>query len=291
MLVRDAKALAGQWVLQEAVNLHGFQGAFYHGSVNELADGALYPTSSDLDICVALDSEEVPPKPGKFPYHGVLLEVSYVSWDEVCSPEKVLAQYHLAGSFRGPSIILDPSGKLTQVRRRFRQLPQEQWVRKRCQHAMCRILHGLMFDKDAALPDQVNAWLFPAGITTHVLLVAGLKTHRPKTVCVRKLLADYGFMHFYPELLDLLGCTYLTPQQVEQGLQLLEVVFDLARKCLILHSFASDVSDGARHIAIDGSRDLISTGSHREAVFWIPATCAAATKSSPSRQPRSFSES
>jgi hypothetical protein len=276
MLVRDAKALAGQWVLQEAVNLHGFQGAFYHGSVNELADGALYPTSSDLDICVALDSEEVPPKPGKFPYHGVLLEVSYVSWDEVCSPEKVLAQYHLAGSFRGPSIILDPSGKLTQVQAVVSaNFPKEQWVRKRCQHAMCRILHGLMFDKDAALPDQVNAWLFPAGITTHVLLVAGLKnpTVRKRFVSARKLLADYGFMHFYPELLDLLGCTYLTPQQVEQGLQLLEVVFDLAKEVPNPpFFFASDVSDGARHIAIDGSRDLISTGSHREAVFWILAT-------------------
>jgi hypothetical protein len=36
--------------------------------------------------------------------------------------------------------------------------------------------------------------------------------------------------------------------------------------------FASDISDLARPIAIDGSRELIERGSHREAVFWMVAT-------------------
>ena len=38
--------------------------------------------------------------------------------------------------------------------------------------------------------------------------------------------------------------------------------------------YASDISPEARSIAIDGSRELIERGDHREAVFWIVATYA-----------------
>ncbi len=36
--------------------------------------------------------------------------------------------------------------------------------------------------------------------------------------------------------------------------------------------FASDISDLARPIALDDSRELIERGDHREAIFWIVAT-------------------
>ena len=36
--------------------------------------------------------------------------------------------------------------------------------------------------------------------------------------------------------------------------------------------FASDINPVARPIAIDGSRELIERGDHREAVFWIVVT-------------------
>lgn len=36
--------------------------------------------------------------------------------------------------------------------------------------------------------------------------------------------------------------------------------------------FASDLSNLARLIAIDGGRELIARGDHREAVFWLVAT-------------------
>jgi len=41
-----------------------------------------------------------------------------------------------------------------------------------------------------------------------------------------------------------------------------------------LYRFRSDISAAARPIAIDGSRELIQAGNHREAVFWIVATFA-----------------
>ena len=38
--------------------------------------------------------------------------------------------------------------------------------------------------------------------------------------------------------------------------------------------FSSDITPAARPVAVDGSRDLIDRGHHREAVFWIAATYA-----------------
>src|SRR4051812_39321618 len=113
MLVGQAKAVARQWVSEEAGKLLGFQGAFYHGSTNWLPDDAPFPATSDLDVMVVLADPSLAAKPGKFVYRGVLLEVSLMPGDQLRSPELVLGQSHLAGSFRAPGIIADPSGWLT----------------------------------------------------------------------------------------------------------------------------------------------------------------------------------
>jgi hypothetical protein len=53
----------------------------------------------------------------------------------------------------------------------------------------------------------VTAWLFPTGVTTHVLLTADLRnlTVRLRYPAVRELLVAYGQPEFYEELLALLG--------------------------------------------------------------------------------------
>jgi len=38
------------------------------------------------------------------------------------------------------------------------------------------------------------------------------------------------------------------------------------------YNFAADLTDIARPVAIDGSRELIERGYHREAIFWMVAT-------------------
>jgi hypothetical protein len=38
--------------------------------------------------------------------------------------------------------------------------------------------------------------------------------------------------------------------------------------------FAADLTPAARPVAIDGSRELVAAGNHREAVFWVVATAA-----------------
>jgi hypothetical protein len=126
------------------------------------------------------------------------------------------------------------------------------------------------------LPDIVMAWLFAGGVATHVLLVAGLKnpTVRKRYVAVRALLDEYGRLDFYEELLALIGADRLSREVVGDLLERLIILFDTAKTIAAESSlfFSADISDDGRAIAIDGSRELIERGDHREAVFWIVAT-------------------
>ena len=276
MIAKEAKAIARRWVMEEAAETPGFLGAFFHGSINWLADEAVFPATSDLDLMIVF-AEPPPVKLGKFIYQGVMLEVSYLPLDQLQSPEVILGQSHLAGSFKGSSIILDPSGQLSQLQTVVSQdYAKRQWVRKRCEHARDRILQYLQgVNASAPFHDQVMPWLFATGITTHVLLVAGLKnpTVRRRYMATHDLLAAYGHLDFYETLLEMLGCAHMSRTQVEHHLAALTAVFDVAKTVIKTpFFFASDLSDLARPIAIDGSRELIERGYHRETIFWIVVT-------------------
>jgi hypothetical protein len=89
----------------------------------------------------------------------------------------------------------------------------------------------------------------------------------------RELLAEYGRLDFHESLLALLGCASMDRLQVERHLHGVTAAFDAAKSAVRTpYRFAPDISDVARPIAIDGSRELIERGLHREAVFWIAAT-------------------
>ena len=225
MLVKEAKAIARRWVLTEVGAIPGFAGAFYHGSTGWLADDDELPPASDLDIMVALADPNPPLKPGKFIYRKVLLEISYLAQAELQSPEQILGLSHLAGSFRTASIIADPTGQLTALQSRVAEdYAKRRWVYARCQQAQGKILDGLQRLRELGqFPDQVLSWLFPTGVTTHILLIAGLKnpTVRKRYLAVRELLADYDQLAFYGPLLALLGCAEWSREQVERHLTMM----------------------------------------------------------------------
>lgn len=264
-------------MLAEAERTPELAGAFFHGSITWLPDEAGLDAASDVDVMLVLDDPEPPVKPGKLSLQGVLLDVSYLSSNQLQSSEQVLGQYHLAGSFREPGILFDPSGHLTALQAAVsRDYAKRQWVVRRCEHARGRILGNLRTIREAETwPDQVTAWLFGTGVTTHVLLVAGLRnpTVRRRYLAVRELLTDYGRLDVYQLLLDLLGCAQLSQARVDRHLDALAAAFDAAAAVITTpFFFASDISQPARPIAIDGSRELIARGDHREAVFWLAAT-------------------
>jgi len=275
MLVGEAKTAARRWVAAEATGIPGFAGAFFHGSTNWMSEDEPFPVGSDLDVMLVLDGEPPPTKLGKFVYGGVLLEVSHLASAQLGTAEDILGQYHLAGSFKGPCILADPAGFLTPLNEVVAcEYAHRPWVRARCEHARDKALYSA-FDAAAPFHDQVVSWLFPTGITTHVLLVAGLRnpTVRRRYATTRALLRDYGQEAFYETLLAQLDPAAMTQARAAEHLAALGAAFDGA--AAVIRSpffFAADISARARPIAIDGSGELIARGLHREAIFWIVAT-------------------
>jgi hypothetical protein len=166
-------------------------------------------------------------------------------------------------------------------------------------HARNKVLEYLhSIDEEAPLPDQVMAYLFAAGITTHVLLVAGLRnpTVRLRYRATRELLADYGHLEFHETLLELLGSVRMNRGRVGHHLATLTEIFDVAKNAIkSTFPFEADISDSARPSAIDGSLELMERGYHREAMFWIAVTHSRCQKvilcEAPVEMTQSFRES
>lgn len=270
----EGRKRAAAWVAEHGVLTPGFAGAFLHGSINWLPDDVVLPATSDLDIMLVV--REVPAqKPGKFRFQDVLLEVSHIPLSEVASAETVLGSAHLAGSFHRPGVLADPTGHLVAVQQQVsRHYADERWVLQRCRDVEAKMQQP--FPPPAtSLPDQVNAWLFPTGLTTHLLLVAGLRnpTVRQRYLAVRELLEEQGRPEIYPGLLHDLGVLKMTVERAESHLEALEAAFlDAAREIRSPFFFAADISDTGYPVAIDGARELIRRGDHREAMFWLAAT-------------------
>lgn len=275
--IGDARAAARQWVEEVASRQQGFRGALFHGSVNWLADDSRLPSNSDIDLIVVLDNLGHSRDSGKISHEGVLLDISYLTLNDLGSAEALLGNSHLAGSFRGDSLIADMTGELARLQAAVsRDYAKRQWVERRVEHANGKVLRFLDgVDPAATVPDQVISWLFGTSVTTHVLLVAGLRnpTVRKRYLAVRELLSDYDRLDVYAEILELLGCADWPPTRTERHLAAMTEAFDAAIE--VIRSpfpFASDISDAGRPVAIDGGRELIESGHHRDAVFWIAVT-------------------
>ncbi len=213
----------------------------------------------------------------------MLLEVSYLPVERLSSPEAVLGRPELAGSLRSPSVISDPSGLLTRLQVAVaRDYARRRWVCERCEGIRDNILRYLrLLDEPGPFHNAVTYWLFATGNTSLMPLVAGLRnpTVRKRYAAARGLLEEYGRQDFYDTLLGLLGCSTMSRARAEHHLGALTSAFDAAREVVRTpFFFTSDISEDARPVAIDGSREMIEAGDHREAVFWMVATYARCQK-------------
>jgi hypothetical protein len=294
--VKQAREAARQWMVEETSTMRGFRGAYVAGSTNWLSDDADLSATSDVDIMVVLAQPSEARVRHKFLYHGVLLEVSRLRQEQFQSPSQILSDYHLAPSFRTTKFMSDPLGFLAPLLAEVaRHYAKRHWVRQRGANArdkLLRFLHSV--NSEAAIHDQILACLFAAGITTHILLVAGLKnpTVRTRYQAVRELVTRYGHSEFHETLLNLLGASRISREQAARHLRTLTEVFDAASTAIKSpFPFASDVSDHGRAIAIDGTLELIEQGYHREAMFWVGVTHSRCQKILSLDAPRRLTES
>ena len=115
MKIATARAAAAGWVMRHVGQAAWFRGAFFCSSTTSLPDDAELPAGSDVDVMVVTAQDEAPSKIGKFVEQGALIEVTYVPWRLLSSPEQVLASYIYAGSFHRSTIIADPTGDLRRL--------------------------------------------------------------------------------------------------------------------------------------------------------------------------------
>jgi hypothetical protein len=276
MNVIQVKEVARQWVAEKASKEPGFYGAYFSGSVNWMPDSAIFPPFSDVDVQIVVEGSDVPDNTRKFLYQEVLLETAYQPSDPFQSPEKILGDYTKACHFTTSNVILDPFGQLTKVQEVVsRDYAKHKWVHQRCEHARDSLLSSLEWLNDSEpLHDQIFSWLYAASISPHIILVAGLKnpTVRKCFKAAREVLAHYDQLQIYDSMLDIVGVTKLSRSQAEFHLAALIAAFDVSKQYAKTPFFLStNISDLARPLMIDGTRELIETGYHREAMFWITA--------------------
>lgn len=282
-LVGTARQAAIDWVIHHAGGEADFLGAYFIGSTAGQPDDASLAPGSDIDVVVVTAASSQPLKPGKVRHAGALLDVTIIPWRLLSSAEVVLTSYHLATGLRLGTIIADPTGRLRTLHSYVAaHFAEEAVVRRRCQDVREHIETGLgSIDRSAPWPDQVLTWLFATGQTAHIPLVAALRnpTVRLRYLAARDVLAQYGRLSLYPDLLDRLGAGELTAARVGQHVARLARTFDAtAAIAKTRFFFSSDISPGARPVAIDGSWTLVRAGNHREAMFWIVATFARCSK-------------
>jgi hypothetical protein len=274
MRMREARAVARQWVEEEVSSLPGFLGAYLSGSMTALPDDAALPAASDVDIKVVLDGTDVPGNPQKYCFRNAVLDVSWESSDEVRSPEAVLGTYYTAGHFTHPCIISDPSGHLAEIQAVVaREFARREWVRKRCEHAREQLRESLTWlNPSGPSHDQALAWLFPIVFTPPMVLVADLRnpTHRRGLAILGQVLARYGCAALHERVLGIVGSEAMSRGQVETLLAACAEAFDVAQAVRATpFLLASNISDFARPVAIGGAQELIGDGYHREALPWI----------------------
>jgi hypothetical protein len=274
MLVRDAKEIARQWVVEEASKMDSFYGAYFSGSTNWMPDDAPMPRTSDVDVKVVVDDRTKYQSYTKKSANGVVLDVSYINFEDFQSPAPMLVTYHATLHFTTPNIILDPTGQLGKIQEAVvREYATREWVSKRCENAFERLRSSLdRWYTKSMWPEKVFWWLYPFPVIFHVILVANLENPAVGNAFYhgKATLDQYGHQSFDEEVLRLLGSEKMSKAQVLDHLTALEELFDVAKTFVKTPFFgATNIADDARPIVIDRNRQHINEGYHREALFWI----------------------
>jgi hypothetical protein len=272
----EAQQLAKRWIKEHRETIPGYRGAYLAGSLCWLDDEDLVSTFSDIDIHLIVDDAELRAKPGKFEYRGALLEVSIEPRSLIDDPESTLGTSAVAASIARHKILDDPECLL---RPAFdwiaAEYPREHRAIERMDAIQASIARRVTSIDDSAPFHDQAMWVFPAGVTTHLLLTAGLgnPTVRRRFVETRRLLEAYGEPEVLDRLLHFVGSDAVTPEMARHHFQNLVPVYDATAALGDTGSrWVSDVSADARRISIGGTRELLDQGYHRETMWWIVAT-------------------
>lgn len=274
MLVREAKAIAREWAIEEGSKTPGFYGAYMIGSALWKAEDSELPPESDIDVKVVIEGDENPYTYTKQLYKGVLLEISYALSKDYQSPETTLGSYPFAKHFTASNILVDPSGTLNKVQAVVaRDYTKRVWAQKRCEDALEWLNTSLTWFSETDPPhERTFCWVYPFGVATHVLVMPDLRypTVRQMFVASGEVLRKFGYGEFHEEMLHLFGSANLSREQVETMLATLTETLDTAKHYAKTPFFGwTNISNQGRPTVVEGSQSMIDRGYHREAMLWI----------------------
>lgn len=263
------------WVDREARHWPNFAGAYLWGGITALPDAAPFRLFRDVDVVVVLtegaqdDNEEVS-------YRGLLLEVITKNLDEHRDVEATLANPSAGPNLATTRILADPTGSLTPFQSACAAgYVQPRFIQARCAAEKAAAEAALTAMRRAATPaerlDGIRDFL--AGLSG-LLAVAQLKrpTTRRTLTLLGELLDAQGRPDLHEAALAVMGAERITREEVETMLDRFATAYGRAAEVYrtpIPYGFA--LHPYVLPYMVDGARELIEEGSHREAVYWI--TC------------------
>jgi hypothetical protein len=273
MNVGQAIANVSEWVAAQGPQMPGFRGAHLMGSILAMPHDAPLPAYRDIDFNIVC--EGVPESTTHdVAYNGLILEYSVVDIERYRAPEAVLANPELASNLAAQSILVDPFGLLAPLHQAVAaQYARRRWVQARCDFEKQVVSQALQGLRQASSPLEALWPLFSAALYLSGLLAeASLRppTHRRSMALMRDVLRDKGREDLHEVMLRLLGVAHMDRRQVEAYLDDCAAAFDCATAVTCTPvMFQFKFQPHIRPYIVEGAREMIIQGYHREAMFWI----------------------
>jgi len=272
MNVSQVIEIAEAWVEEEASQVPGFCGAYLAGSLSQGRKDSSFPAYSDVDIYVIVkDVSQIPVRKAKRSYKGILVDSEFQDLEEYRSPEVVLASPEYAPSIVAGRILSDPTGLLSELQQIVeRGYANQTWVQARCQWEKWLVREYLAkIEPEATCGDMFEHLIWVVLGLGGLVAVAHLRppTVRKCLVLTQELLQTQGRLELHEAVLQVWGCAHFERSDVECCLE--ECITAFNKAVQVIRTPFYGIHRDVYPYLVEGSREMIDVGYHREAMFWI----------------------
>lgn len=276
MNVAETIAIAREWVEQYGCHLPGYCASHLMGSLSTLPHDAPFPSYRDVDIAIVSSEPSIGDDDIlEVSYHGLIIECGFYDVELYHRAETLLAHPGLAPHLAVNSVLHDPNGLIGAVQPIIaRDYMHRHWVVERCEAEKREALDVLkLLEQAETIDDSMIALYMLVGMPLCGLLAVAMlqvPTHRGCLALAHKVLWHCKRPELHEALLDLLGCATLSRTQVEHWLEPAATAFDRAVAVKRSPSpFGFKLQPYIRPYLVEGARELIEAGLHREAMWWL----------------------
>lgn len=272
MKVSQAIEIAKEWVEENAGQLPGFCGAYLAGTLSHLHQDASFPNYKDVDVNVIVkDPDQLPVRKAQQLYKGLVVDSEFQAFEEYRSPQAVLSSAANAPNVVAGTILADPQGLLAGLLPVVeREYGRRKWVQARCNWEKRLVLeHMQAIQPENTCGDMFEELIWVVLCLAGLVAVAALKppTTRRCLALASELLYAGGRPELQEALLQVWGCAYFEQQDVQFCLETCIQAFDQAVS--VIQAPFYGIHRDLYPYLVEGSREMMAAGHHREAMFWI----------------------